>query len=456
MSNIKKFGYATNELFTLTGSNYVGYYNIKNNDAYVGKYTQQIPLGNYNNIQNTLTRSDLFFNRLPTEDFSLTYSLSDFTFQPNEFINGNSFDNKLKKAFINFLDTYRACFMASSNLPYNLTAVGRVSATYNTSEFVLVGPIENNTSSISALSVLNPLISKNSKIAYVKGETTPYNTLIIANSATLMVYKLQNYSTFALTFSSSYVQTGGSEYGTLNFNNISSLTNYGNNLYICDSGNSAVYAYDITGVLENDRALGSKFNLSNSVNSTQGDFITPTLVAASSDTIFVYDSKSFTVFYYDTNFNLYNYYKNQALFTQSTPVSLTFYQIYNQLFVLTDDFKLIILNPEAEPIIIQLSTRETVDGEVAKKIIFSNSNSDVLYLLTNKNLYKKFVSNIVNSIGDYSFTQGVTGIRYMPTGSDLYDISITQTNNDYDDIMLFGYQQFLNYNEKTEFNSIIK
>lgn len=456
MSDIKKFGYATGELFTLTGSNYVGYYNIKDNVAYTGKYTQQVPLGNYNNIQNTLIRSNLFFNRLPTQDFTLTYTLSDFVFQPNEFINGNSFDNKLRKAFTNFLDTYRACFMASSNLPYNLTAVGRVSATYNGTEFVLVGSRQNNTSSVSALSVFNPLISSNSKIAYIKGQNTPFNTLVIANSATLMVYKLQNYSTFALTFSSSYVQTGGSEFGTLNFGNISSLANNNNNLYICDTANSSVYAYDITGVIENDRALGSKFNLSNSVNSTQGEFFTPTLVSASSDTVFVYDSTSYTVYYYDTNFNLFNYYKNEALFAQSKPVSLTHYQIYNQLFVLTEDFKLIILNSQAEPIIIQLSTREISNNEIAKKIIFSNSNSDIMYLLTNKNLYKKFVSNVVNSIGDYSFTQGVTGRAYNFSGNDLYDISILESNQAYDDIMLFGFQQLLNYNEITEFNSIIK
>ena len=456
MSNIKKFGYATGELFALTGTNYIGYYNVKDNVAYTGKYTQQAPLGNYNNIQNTLTRSDLFFNRLPTQDFTLTYTLSDFIFQPNEFINGNSFDNKIKKAYTNFLDTYRACFMASSNLPYNLTAVGRVSATYNSTEFVLVGSQQNNTSSVSALSVFNPLISKNSKIAYIKGQTTPYNTLVIANSASLMVYRLQNYSTFTLTFSSSYVQTGQSEYGTLNFGNISSLASYGNNLYICDTANSSVYAYDITGVLENDRALGSKFNLSNSVNSTQGEFKSPTLVAASSNTIFVYDSSSYTVYYYDTNFNLYNYYKNAALFTQSKPVCLTYYQLYNQLFVLTEDYKLIVLNAQAEPIIIQMSTKEIINGEYARKIIFSNSNSDIMYLLTNKNLFKKFVSNVINSIGDYTFSYGVTGRAYTPTGNDLYDIGILETNQNTDDIMLFGYEQFLNYNEITEFNSIIK
>lgn len=456
MSKIKKFGYATGEFFTLTGSNYVGFFNIKDNAAYAGKYTQEVLLGNYNNIQNTIIRSDFFFNRLPTENFTLTYTLSDFVFQPNEFINGNSLDNKITKVFVNFLDTYRAGFMASSDLPYNLTSVGRVSATNRTTEFVIASASQNNTSSVSALSVLNPLITSNSKISYIKGQTTPKNTLVIANSASLMVYKIENYSTFSLTFSSSYVQTGQSQFGTLNFGNITSLANYGNNLYICDAGNASVYAYDITGVVEGDRALGNKFNLSNSVNNTQGGFITPTLVSASLSTVYIYDNTSFTVYYYDTNFNLYNYYKNESLFNASTPVCIAYYQLYDQLYVLTNDYKLVILNSQAEPIIIQMSTSEIVENEVAKKIIFSNSNSDIMYLLTNKNLYKKFISNVVNTIGDYSFTQGVTGRACSITGSDLYDISILESNENVDNFILFGYQQFLNYNEITEYYSIIK
>jgi hypothetical protein len=112
MSNIKKFGYANTQLFSITGGQYTGYYNIINENAYVGKYSQEIKLDNYSNAQNIIIRSDKFFDRLPTQNFTLTYGLSDFIFQPNEFINTNSIDNKLKKAYANFLDSYRACFMA--------------------------------------------------------------------------------------------------------------------------------------------------------------------------------------------------------------------------------------------------------------------------------------------------------------------------------------------------------
>lgn len=455
MSKIKKIGYAAGELFTLTGSDYIGYFNISNNIAYAGKYSQQIRLDNYSNIQNIVTRSDLFFNRLPAQDFSLTYSLSDFTFQPNEFINSNSFDNKLQKAYTNFLDTYRACFMASSNLPYNLTAVGKVSATNSTTQFVLAGPNTNNTA-VSALSVLSPLITTNSKIAYIQGETTNYNTLIIANSATLMVYKLQNYSTFSLTFSSSYIETGVAEYGDLAFSNITNISNTGNSLYICDKGRSTVYAYDISSVVQGDRALGYKFNLVDSANSTQGGFVLPTLIGSSEKRVYVYDSQTYTIFFYDTNFNLINSYKNAALFTSSPPVCLSYYKLYDELFVLTSDFKLVILNSNATPTVIELSTFGITNNEVCRKVIFSNSNSDVMYLLTNKNLYKKFVSNVVKNIGSYSFVNGVTGRNSTTTGSVLYDISILENNQDVDNFILYGYQQLLNYNERTEFNSIIK
>lgn len=455
MSKIKKFGYTESELFTLTGSDYVGYFNVSNNIAYTGKYTQQVKLNNYSNIQNIVTRSDLFFNRLPTQDFSLTYSLSDFTFQPNEFINSNSFDNKLQKAYTNFLDTYRAGFMASSSLPYNLTAIGKVSATNSTTQFVLAGPNTNSTA-VSALSVLSPLITTESKIAYIQGDTTIYNTLIIANSATLMVYKLQNYSTFALTFSSSYIETGVAEYGDLTFNNITSVSNTGNSFYVCDNGRKTVYAYDISSVVQGDRALGYKFNLVDSANSTQGGFVSPTLVGSSENRVYVYDSQTYTVFFYDTNFNIINSYKNASLFTSSTPVCLSYYKLYDELFILTKDLKLVILNSNATPTIIQLSTFGLMNNEVGRKVIFSNSNSDVMYLLTNKNLYKKFVSNVINNIGSYSFVNGVTGSNSTTTGDVLYDISVLENNQNVDDFILYGYKQLLNYNEKTEFNSIIK
>jgi hypothetical protein len=454
MSPIKKFGYANTELFTLSGTQYTGYYNIFNNTPYIGKYSQKIKLDNANNIQNIVTRSDLFFNRIPTQNFSLTFSLSDFVFQPNEFINSNSIDNKLRKAFRNFLDTYVACFMPFSNLPYNMTYIGKVSATNYGSTFVWVTSSLNTP--VLPLSNLSPFFTRESKIAYTSSTYNTNNTLIVANSGSIVVYKIIPGSTFNNVFSSFYIETNVASYGSLTFNNITSISLYDKNLYICDSGNKSVYAYDITGVVDGDRALGGKFNLKDSVNNTQGNFINPTLVGSSENSVFVYDSGTYTVYFFDTNFNLKDSYKNEKLFSTSTPVSLSYYKIYNQLYLLTEDLNLVIFDSEANANIIQLSTSELESNEVGRKIIFSNSNSDILYLLTNKNLYKKFVSNIVESIGDYTFNSAVTGTNAMTFGNTLYDISILDNYQSFDNIILYGYDQFINYNEQTVYYSIIK
>jgi hypothetical protein len=454
MNLIKKFGYASSGEFLLNGVQYTGFYNIKDNEAYTGKYTQSIKLENADNIQSTIIVSDLFFNRIPTQNFSLTYSLSDFIFQPNEILNSNSVDNKLIKAYRNFLDTYVACFMPSSDLPYNMSYIARLSATNIGTTFVWVTSSLNT--NIVPLSVLNFNFTKESKIVYTSSVYNTNNTLIVANSGNLVIYQLIPGSTFTNKFSSFYIETNTADYGSLMFKNITSISNYEKNLYVCDSGNKTVYAYDISGVVDGDRAFGSKFNLKDSVNNIQGGFVNPILVGSSLDTVFVYDDSTYTVFFYDTNFNLKDSYKNEILFKISKPVCLTYYKLYNELYLLTEDLKLVIFDSNANSRILQLSQKELQSDEIGRKIIFSNNNSDVLYLLTNKNLYKKFVSNIINDIGDYTFNATITGNNSTLTGNVLYDISILDNLKNEDNIILYGYNQFINYNEQTVYYSILK
>jgi len=457
MDSIHKFAWADMGVFTLTGNPYIGFYNVNNNIAYAGINTQEVELTNVNKIYTTLAVSDLFLNRLPNENFTLTYTLTDFTFEPNEFINSNSIDNKLNKLYVNFLDTYRACFMASSKLPYNNTNVAIVSATNG--GYKLESSIPYAFCYPTPLSAVNSNITRESLIAYISNQNSTDNTLIFANSNSLIVYKLDVNSTFSLVFSSYYIETNTASYGSLQFNNITSISNNGNNLYVCDNGNVAIYAYDITSVLQEDRALGYKFNLMNSTNDTQGQLVNPVLIGSSPDTVFVYDATLYTVFFYDLNFNLTNSYKNQILFSGSAPVSLTYYQVYNQLYILTEDFKIVILDNNANPTIIQLDTSGLVTNEMARKLVFSSTNSDVVYLLSNFNLYKKFVSNIVGNIGSYSFMRNVTGNDIdVYTTPLLYDLSILTPprNNPYDYIAMYAFDQIVFYSELLTYNTIIK
>jgi len=457
MNPIKKFAWANTGVFTLTGTPYVGFYNVVDNVAYAGIYTQDVKLTNVDKIYTNLVLSDLFFNRLPTQNFTLTYSLTDFIFEPNEFINSNSIDNKLNKLYVNYLDTYRACFMASSNLPYNNTNVARAEPIFN--GFTLINSQVNNFTYPTPLSAINPAITRDSLIAYIPNQYSNNNTFIFANSGSLIVYNVDTFSTFTLVFSSSYIETNTPEYGSLTFGNITSVSNNGTNFYVCDNGNKAIYTYDITAVLQQDRALGYKFNLSNSTNETQGQLVNPVLIGSSASTIFVYDATLCTIFFYDLNYNLINSYKNQILFSNSVPVCLAYYQLYDQLYVLTEDFKLVILDNEANSTIIQLDTSGLVTNEMARKLVFSSTNSDIVYLLSNFNLYKKFVSNIVYNIGSYSFVNNITGNNIdVFTTNLLYDISIINPprSDPADYIAMYAFDQIVFYAEQLTYNSIIK
>jgi hypothetical protein len=459
MNNIKKFAFCESLTFTLTGdSDYIGYYNTQDGVAYVGKYNQTIKLNDINTIQNVIARSDKFYNRLPGQNLTLTYTISDFIFQPSEFINSNSIDNKLSKAFNNFLDTYRFCFMASSDLPENYTRLAKLSATNNKTQFVWTSG-SNNTLTMD-ISTYNTQFTTKSKIIYTtnKNSNNNNNTLIVANSGSLFVYTVNEpLSTFNLSFSSYFIDTGQlSSYGALKFNDITSLSRFNTTLYICDSGARTVYSYDIDSVVSEDRALGYKFFLKNSINNTQGGFITPTLVCSSKNIVYIYDKEQFTVFYYDTNFNLINSYKNEKLFSVSKPISITYYEIYNQVFILTEDFNIVALNAQGESIIYNLNMVGLLQNEVAKKIVFSNSNSDVFYLLSNKNLYKRFVSNMSGNIGQFSFVDNISGVNTQANGDLLYDIDTLSTNLSTDNLLVFGYNEFINYDETTIFNSLIK
>ena len=467
MSDTLKFAYTNGTVFTLTGSDYTGFYNVSAGNAYVSKYHQDIPLQNTNTIQNAVFLSNKFLNRIVTENITLTYTLSDFIFQPNEYINTNSINLKLEKAFDNFLDTYRACFFASSNLPYKFVNNATASATSTGNSIVWAGTATVN--HINPLSSYDPNITRNSKIAYytnVNPASTGDTTLIVATLSTLFTFLVNisgHNTTFNFVFSSSRVETNNAQgYNQLTFNNISSIAKSKNSFYVCDAGNNSIYSYDITYVLNEDRALGYTFSLTNSINQAQGQFVTPTLVAASDTTVYVYDSSTGIITYFDKNFNIVNNYGNSQYFSQHPPVYMAYYRLTDSLYVLTSDYNLVVLDSQANSTFYSFNYYSYAYNENPLKIVFSNTNSDIFYLLTNRGVYKKFISNCYNNIGNFSFTSSITGTNSTSynVGQDpftyFYDMDTFEDDNNFDNLMVYGYDQFLNYNEQTLFNSLLK
>ena len=452
--NNTKYQFTSGGLFSLTGADYAGYFNVRDNRAYTTKYTQVQLLSNAPTSMTKLTLSDKFLNRVPLQNITLTYGLSDLLFQPNEFINNNSINLKLEHAFSNFLDVFRSCFMASSNLPSSTVQVAAMSGVSTGRNFRW----NNDYRSTAFVQSPSAVLTSDSKILLYENFYSNNKTLVISNSATIFAYKI-NYSTdtFTLTFSSNNITTvNDSTYGQLQYQNIGTIGKGGNNLYLGDISRNVIYAYDVSSVLYEDRALGNRFNLFNTIEAIDGGFTEPSVIEASDDTVFVYDNAQKIVHYYDLNFNKFNSYKNTQFFTDHPVASLTYNKFHNQLYILTTDFKIIVLDSAANSTFVDIDTTGMGIYEKARKIIFSNSYSDVFYLLSNQDIYKKFISNPYYSIGNFSFVSGITGSNTVLAGDMLYDIATIDNIADYDDIMVYGFNQLLNYKEKTVFNSLLK
>lgn len=126
--NIDKMFYTTGNDFFLSGTNYVGYVNIVNGSAFEGKTDQTQILQPNEDVRALINiDKDTFFDRTIFDTLSLPYNKQDIQFQPNELINRNSFNFKIKRLYDNFKEIYRFSEMSIPNIPRNFTGFAGVS-----------------------------------------------------------------------------------------------------------------------------------------------------------------------------------------------------------------------------------------------------------------------------------------------------------------------------------------
>ena len=127
------FNYTRGNAFTIpdpnspsVGSllNYIGYFNITNGLVYTGRELTEnsILMTKRDNILGNYITERYFFNRSTNLDIKLTYSEDELIFQPSEYVNQNSINEKLQMLNTNFTDLYNFCFVRDNNLPKNYTS----------------------------------------------------------------------------------------------------------------------------------------------------------------------------------------------------------------------------------------------------------------------------------------------------------------------------------------------
>lgn len=479
------FDYVNNRKFYSTDSEF-----LSGNDVFTGYVLRKdnmftdlfnFPLTSASTFATDLVSSDYFRDRVVTDVLQLTHTLSSIQIDVNDILTNRLVNEKLTKLNDNITYLYSRLQTPANYLP----AADNVQY-----------------AAVSSIDGVEQFVWYNSIITTTEwGETTDYTGFENINRGVAVVsdYNEDVFTLFCTTSSSFIALTGTStnldrieesvfvtqSASDLQFENITSIDYSDSTLYICDKGNNAVYKYDVDSYLTGDTGFKNRRILIENLGSIgnaedRGLLNEPTLVAAKTDSVAVYDSGNTTLKIYDQNFN-FRCKLNAGNFRREPALAIKYNNFTNELFVITqtadDTLKLYKVQNDFtvdDGVIID----ETIESdEEVIEISFSPNNSNYWYLVTTHFVYKKLVNKPKNSIGAYDggklftyytyrwnyavFTYNAADIVWNSTGNrtSSYDnfigITLDSSEHNYDKAFLFKYGRFYKYDEPNSYLNLL-
>ena len=356
------------------------------------------------NIIDVISQEGLIYDRHLNTTLALPYSGFDtIAIAQNELATADTINMALNKLYSNFSYLYKSCRLASNLIP--LSSVGFIgtlvpgedlqwhtaSPLLSTSQFTQLGDGLDNVQVITGgiNSALNQYVffaSSGPDIIALRGDTQ-------LNSISVVL---------------STVHTGiGSN---VNFSNISSfyLDVPNNNLFVCDMGTNTIHKYKVNGLFTDTTILQNVLIYERSIGGLGGYddhllFNDPTDIYVFQSFLYVLDSKNACIKKYDSNLNWINTYRLFRDFANVTPISLMFEPLSGDAYVLTDTNTIFRYDPEFSVKTDIILPSLSANGEYYQSVIPSATNSNIFYLTTNKNVFKRFITDPTYAVGPYLF-----------------------------------------------------
>jgi hypothetical protein len=443
----KRFYYTDGFDFLFEGRNYIGYVNIdENNQAWKSKYDQIFKVLPLENTFNDNIFDGKYYDTTIFSDLVFDFTLDDILFKPNELINKNSINYKLDKLYDNFLKIYNFCNMSDPLLPDNFPAYVALSSNasfkspkeepvfnpggadnntffkvISTSEqFLSAGSLDTNV--YPPLSVFDVRFThaENTSIEFLKSEKdNSLYTMFMTISSVIYAFKLDDdHTTF--TQIASTLNVGGAA-NQITFDNITSLTTDGKDmLYVNDNSKNQIHKLYVGTIINEDRTgvrdfqhidtIGSPGKYNTNLNSNEA-------IVYGDDSVYVYKPDSYSIRKFTKDFKFVTEYFNERFFKNNTFRNMSYNKYHNEIWVVTENFQVLILDG---PSLTRLDQFEFNSNKFAytiplipnfketpRKIEFSSNNSNIYYLVTNKNVYKYYInkqSELINKFTiDFSF-----------------------------------------------------
>lgn len=432
-----------------------------------------------NNLYSVVSNS-LGFNRaISVEPEKFPVLLEDILIKPNDFLTENNFNFSLSCLYKDFLSVVSDSYVYNPNIPVtnpfiddtnnligtlcgtfvpkNNSAEGASSITYyvngiphsnsafnivyNTHDFVISGDYLTIAIGILSAVTLSPVLSTN----------TYYPALAIYNyplSAITTNVSITNSSSFPsqgvnvpdVVPNFGYISKFLNKKLNLKFNSITKLKIFNDKLYVLDSVSNKFLLYDVSDITVNRKEIANfevpletlGFATSSRTNSRN---ISSFCVNSNYIVFFNYVNNAISVF--STNFTqLYDYSQDKVSVsgTRNTEVFADIeFDTFGNLYLLTQSGTVYVYNVTDEKLTLiksyiikpnysiftTLSAQQiSSQTEVFKKLSFSKSDTNVFFIASNLNVYKRFVDRNVN-IGQ--FNNFVNNVTYYSTLSTIAD-----------------------------------
>ena len=451
------FNYTTGETLTLNGEPYTGYYNVTNENFYTGREVSRRSsfLTATDNALGNYLKEKLYFNRLPIATLSLPHSKEDVLFEPGEFVNQNSINDKLKKLNDNYLELYNFSSAQSNNLPEGFIGFIGVSALNNQSFGLNVIPTNRYNTELSAAAGDADMnhVHRIEVLPRRLGPTETNPTVFLSIYASLSgIYTFTCPNTLSntrYTFRAATSSVDG--FNTRRYNNIADITTNGKDiLYVSDTVHNQIYRLYIDPLVNDSRITGNDLNYLNKggveINTTgNGILSSADLIEYGLNELYTYNTgtKTFVVLGKDLTFK--RRFTNKEI-KDNEPVSFAVNTVDKKLYVLLANYKILKIPVDFKTEIETITLANAfAPVETPKKIFFSKNNSNMYYVMTTYNLYKYFNVGSNEPVGNFNwnktFVPNLTSDGLLRPDNSLFDAAILDEDNNYDSLFILEKNQ---------------
>lgn len=357
-----------------------------------------------NAIDTEFQKIDLNYDRTVTDVFQLPYSLDTVLLQPNELAVSQSFNLKIQKLYDNFLYLYGLCNVADFKIPRRYE--GWVGYT-NLEKQILYLYDDSTTNAVAVLSSV--LFASNQALAFYSTDSRYEQNLLFTNGQFISLNGINqrddDYSPVNLIQQSSIDPLSGS----INFYNIAGIAQYkAEQLFISDATYNNLYSYNLGGAVSDDNIKNRQLFQLNVVGGrgTSQDrikFNNIGKIAVAGDVVIVEDKGNKTFKVYDRNLNWLNSTITPTLFNAISTINAMVYSEKDNRLYIASNTSLFLLDISTD---YNLTSAKSYDfssiltgNEYFVDIKFANYDKDIFYLLSTKNLYKKWITKPEKNIG---------------------------------------------------------